>query len=351
MNKYYKNYYFFSIILVICLLNISISSFAETKKLKSKITRIFQKLEKKSDKEITDNASKTLDAKSNKITNASSSKVFNMENFNLLPQNQVKIEILNNQKILKNFDNDNNNYYCCQGFTTDGEYFYVALLSKGKESEKHTKILKIKIDDFSIVKEQDLGPIGHSNSLTYNSKTKKIYTAPLWKNYKCIYEFDRDLNNLKEIYLYNKDGSIIKDKQYWSVTYLPSEDQYIVKINFFTLYCFNSNFRLEKIIKVKQGTHLKQGNTSQALSSDGINLYSVTNEFKPKPNPKTINYILIYDMFGNYIDKYTFPTEFGKCVELQQISFNNGDCYALSVFNGSYKIYRLTLKQNDEKEK
>ena len=347
---------YYVINLILCLILISQPTFAKSK-LKTKLSNFFQKIEKKLNTKTDDTASKTTSiraqiASAPVIIIASSTQNLKLEDFGLLPQEQVKIKVLFKQKILKNFDSREHIFNGCQGFTTDGEYFYVALLSKKKvnQNDQRTKILKISMNDYKIVAQKDFGPIGHSNSLTYNDKTKKIYAAPLYKEWKYIYEFDTNLNNLKEIQLYNSEGIVINDKWFKSFTYLPREDQYIAKFDERTLAYFNSNFHLVKTIKVKEPLN-NNGTSTQALSTDGKNLFSVTNKFNLKTWMVETNLILIYDINGNYINRYSFPTELGDRVELQQIAFVNGNCYAMSVsvFEWDFKIYQIELNKNIEK--
>ena len=333
------------ITLILCLIIFPSLCFAQSSKLKTKLSNFYKKIEKKLDNESSDNASETVKTSAQidsvPVIVASTTKNLKLEDFGFLPLEKVEIKQLFTQK-LSSFDDENISYNGCQGFTTDGNFFYIALLSKGKEIEKHTKILKIRIEDYQIVKQKDLGSIGHSNSLTFNPKTQKIYSAPLWDNFKCIYEFDTNLENLKEIYLYNTDGSRVSDRQYCSVTYLPITNQYLVKFDRFTLGYFDYDFKLNKIIKVKQNLKIKNGNTSQAISSDGTNLYAVTNDLKNRP--EIINYILIYDNSGNYIDKYVFHKELGVRVELQQILFKDEKTYGVAVFKGNFSIFLIGLK-------
>ncbi len=330
--------------IIICII-ITQPSFAKSK-LKTKLSNFFQKIEKKLDKESSNSASQTVNIKPQKVSVpvivASTTKKLNLEDFGLLPQNQIKIKKIFSQRMQKCFDTENEKYYNCQGFTTDGEYFYVVLLNKDKELYKHTKILKIRISDLKIVKQQDLGQIGHSNSLTYNPRTKKIYVAPLWKEWKCFYEFDTKLENLREVKMYNIDGSIIKDQQIRSVTYLPSSNQYIVKFREILLGYFDSEFKLVKIIKLKKSMGMS---TTQALSTDGQNLFSVTNDFQENPPRINSSQILVYDKDGNYIDKYEFDRQLGVDAELEQVEFSHGKCYGLVRCSGNFIIYEFSLRK------
>ncbi len=326
-------------------------SFAKSN-LKTRISNFFQKMDKKTDDNSSKTNSKTANIKPQTTSVptivASTTKKLTLEDFDLLPQEQVKIKKIFTQKFLDKFDTENVRYWSCQGFTTDDEYFYVALLSFAMKKEidkERTKILKIRINDCKIVEEKDLGTIGHSNSLTYNPKTKKIYASPYRKEWSCIYEFDTDLNNLKKINLYNNDDSIIKNKEFISFSYFPTNNQYILVYGNFLLGLFDSNFKLINNLKISMSLFKT---TNQAISTDGINIFSVTNEFF-KDKVKS-NLILVYDKYGNYIDKYEFEQELGVDAELEQISFANGKCYGLTCYYGTFHIYEITLKKVSEEE-
>ncbi len=339
----------FLLVIALYLIIIPSSSFAKSSKLKTKLSNFFQKIEKKMDNNSNENEKNTANtksqiAKNQETTSAAATNNLKLEDFGFLPFEEVKNELLLTQKIAKNFDSNGIRFIGCQGFTSDGEYFYVALLSNGKENQKHTKVLKIRIEDLKIVKEQDLGIIGHTNSLTYNSKTNKIYTAPLWKEWRGIFEFDTDLNNLKKIELLDKDNSVIKDKMFKSVTYSSSLDQYIVKFDEYTLAYFDSNF---KIIGTKRTKVRMAVTTTQALATDEVNLFSVTNDIAQKPFELKNNQILIYDFNGNYIDRYIFEDIMGRGEELEQIAFAKGKYYGMTFSKGNFKIYRLNLKTDN----
>ena len=340
------------IIILNIIINIIISQPAFAKSnLNNKLSNFFQKIEKKLDEKSAKSDNKSANIKpqietATEIIVATLTEKLKLEDFGLLSQKELKIEKLMEQKIKGNFDSDGHKFDGCQGFTTDGEYFYVVLLSKKlvNYDDQATKILKISMNDYKIVAQKDFGLIGHSNSLTYNSKTKKIYIAPLWKNWKTIYECDTDLNNLKKINLYNIDGSIIKDKEFRSVTYLPELDQYIVVFEDYLLGYFDSEFKLIKYLKLNKST---RRTTIQALSTDGNNLYVVTNVFGGKPFLVKENHIIIYDMDGNYIDTYIFTDEFGYHTELEQITFTNGKCYGINM-NSHMRISQIWLKDNNK---
>lgn len=350
--QYRKINYVF--IIIICLIIFPSSSYAKSK-LKTKLSNFFQKIEKKLEKESSENASNTENIKpqiaSAPTIVASTTKKLTLELFKLLPENQVKISKLSTMYFGDKYDEkDKFSLWGCQGMTSDGTYLYVALWGTGKKgkSEEYSKILKINLQDLKVVQQKEMGLIGHCNSLTYNTKTKKIYAAPLYKNFNCIYEFDTDLQNLKQVNLFNIDGSIIKDKEFRSITYLRSLDNYAVKYNDeLSLNYFDSDFKLIKIVKTNQAFCLKKGNTSQALSTNEINFFSITNDFLSKN--EVINYILIYDMNLNYVDKYILKNNFEKNIELQQIVFVNEKCFGVSAVIGDRKfnIYKIELMKKD----
>lgn len=349
------------IILFICFMNLfSQPSFAGSSKLKAKLSSFFQKIEKKIDEKSNENETKTKtkttnikpDIASVTVIVASTTKKLTLEDFGLLPQEEVKVNKLSTVYFGDKYDvKDKYSLWGCQGMTSDGTYLYIALWGTGKKgkAEEYSKILKIELQNLKVIKQQEMGLIGHCNSLTYNSKTKKIYAAPLYKNFNCIFEFDTDLQNLKEVNLFDQNGTIIKNKEFRSITYLPSSDNYVVKYNDeLSLNYFDSNFKLIKIVKTKQPFCLKKGNTSQALSTDEIIFYSLTNTIISKD--KIINYILIYDMDVNYIEKYTLVDNFENNIELQQITYVGNKYVGVGPVFGSRKfnIYQIEFKKEKD---
>ena len=266
----------------------------------------------------------------------------------LVSPDKVKTQKILSKKIGSTWDTKNYDYTNVQGFCTDGTYWYVALMTASNDdeySDQDTKLLKIRISDKEIVKAKSVGKIGHSNSLTYNPKTKKILTATCTGT-KCYFcEFNAsDLNGFRKVYLKNEKGETYKDKCFASFCYDPVKDQYIVKFNNHTLAFFNSDFQLINTVEVAN-LKINDDMTGQAISCDGQNIFSVCNNL----NFPVVNYILCYDMKGNYIQKYTFKNQFGilwNNAEMEQIACYNGKYWSLCN-NGTnkFRIHEIKLRE------
>ena len=301
----------------------------------------------KSDK--TDKSNKTKKKKDNKNKKELELKVDKKLN-PLLKAKDVKVSKKLTRNIGKTWDEKGIDYRNVQGFCTDGEYWYIALMTSTKYNGKkdytkqHTKLLKIRIKDKKVVAEKHVGKIGHSNSLTYNNKTKKILSASCSKAIGCIYEFNAsDLGGKKTIYLKDKKGKKMGKKCIASFSYDQTNDQYIVKLSNTCLGYFDSDFKLKKKVTVK---HLKINNkmTGQAITCDGKNIFSVCNNLSVNPR---INYILIYNIDGKYIRSLTFKKELGTSgerPEMEQLTCYKDNYWSLTNVHGKFRIHKIKLR-------
>ena len=216
----------------------------------------------------------------------------------------------------------------------DGQYY----------TKQETKLLKIDIKTKKVVKTNKIGKVGHSNSLTYNPITKKIYSATCTKKMSYIYSFNAsDLKGKKKIHLKNQKGKAYTNNNFASFTFNPLQNEYIVKLSNKSLGYFDSNFTLKKKVSVK---HLKKNDkmTGQAISCDGYNIFSVYNNLSCNPR---INYIRIYDMNGKYIKDLTFKSSIGSASErpeMEQLTCFNGKYWSLSNVNGKFRIHKIKLR-------
>lgn len=288
-------------------------------------------------------------AESNNIATSTTNNLLNNISLNnsfypFLPQSSMVIKHLKTFKINKNNDNPKV-FFSTQGFTSDGTYLYLAALYRYQGKDQNTRIIKVRLKDYEIVADKDMGRIGHSNSLTYNPRTKKIYVAPMYKQWGCIFEFDTDLNNLNKIILRDKNNEPIKNTWFFSVTYINSLNNYLVKTDEKKIVFFDENFKFVKDITLKESLRYPEANTTQAISTDEKYLYSVSCNTKDK---KERNYIRLFDLNGNYINTFIFPKDtYGKQLqELQQIIFlDDGKCLGYSPYKGLFVIYELKLKK------
>ena len=268
----------------------------------------------------------------------------------LLKNKDVKVSKKLTLKIGDTWDEKGLDFKNVQGFCTDGEYWYIALMTSTKYNgvknytKQTTKLLKIRIKDKKVVDKKSVGKIGHSNSLTYNSKTKKILSASCSKAMGCIYEFNAsDLGGKKKIYLKDKKGKKMTKKCIASFSYDETNNQYIVKLSNTCLGYFDSDFKLKKKVTVK---HLKINDniTGQAITCDGTNIFSVCNNLSVNPR---INYIRIYDINGKYIKTLTFKKELGSAnekPEMEQITSYKSNYWSLTNVHGKFRIHKIKLR-------
>ncbi len=316
------------------------SSATNVQKTKSKKTTFVDKI-KNTVKKVTEKIKK--DKSSKKNNNSKSSSKLNP----LLKGSSVKVSRKLTRTVGSTWDTKGLNYTHVQGFCTDGTYWYVALMTSGGDqyyTNQQTKLLKIRIKDKKVVATKAVGKIGHSNSLTYNPKTNKIYTATCTKTKSYVCQFNAsDLGGKKIIYLKNNKGKQYKDRCFASFSYDPVSDQYIVKMSNKSLGYFDSNFKLKKTVNVK---HLKINDnmTGQAITCDGENIFSVCNNLSCSPR---INYILCYDINGKYLHKLTFKKELGSTSEkpeMEQLTCYNGQYWSLTNVNGKFRIHKIKLR-------
>ena len=266
----------------------------------------------------------------------------------LLKSKKIKVSKKKTKTITKKFDENGLVYTHVQGFCTDGTYWYVALMtSDGGDktyASQETKLLKINIKTKKIVLKKAVGKIGHTNSLTYNPNTGKIYTAPCTKNMSYIYSFNAsDFEGKTQIEFKDKKGKAYTNKSYPSFAYDPTNNVYIVKSGNKSLSYFDSDFKLIKKVTVK---HLKKKDsmTGQAISCDGCNIFSVFNNLSANPR---VNYIRIYDINGKYVKQIKFKKELGKPEErpeMEQLACYNGKYWSLTNVNGKFRIHKIKLR-------
>lgn len=265
-------------------------------------------------------------------------------NDKFLPQNDIKIKRIATIPVKIQYPNNLLKYrYTCQGMTTDSNFIYFAVVVLDSlDREVNTRLVKVDIKTLKKVAEKDFGEIGHCNSLTYNPKTDKIYAAPLFEKWKCVFEISTDFKEIQKIELKDNNDKII-EKKYWSFTYLINTDKYILKTSHNDLIFFDCNFKFIKNVKLKKSLLLPGCNLSQALSTDEEYLYGICGSYKDKNR----NYVIIYDMEGNFIRSIplTYDTDQKIISELEQIAFIGKKCYGVSKFSSNYGIYEINLRK------
>ena len=259
---------------------------------------------------------------------------------------------------IKEFNEDDNIIYKgIQGFTTDGEYFYVALLNSNDKDyiKQETKILKIDIKTKKVVQQKHIGRIGHSGSLTYNPLTKMIYCSPSSYSKPYVYSFDTDLNLKNTYYLKNENNEVIKSiKRINTLAYDKTSNLYFTKVDKSNrdLFFFDSDFKFKQKINCSDEV-LKANTLLQTINCDDKNAYVVS---FVKGSVPLINYIRVFDLkTGKLINEKILSDELApnnEIIEMEQLTFLNGECYGLAniIRKNQFCIFKLTYINNLKKE-
>lgn len=263
----------------------------------------------------------------------------------LLSPGKVTTSVYKKQSIGSNWDTSGENYTHVQGICCDGTYFYIALMTSAKNGDyrsQYTKILKMNMSTKKIVKAKRIGKIGHSNSLCYNTKNKKIYSATCTNKMTYWCEIDTDLSGYKKIYPKDKNGKKYTNKCFASFSYDPVKDQYVVKMSNKSFGFFDQNFKLIKTVSA-QNMKISDSMTGQAIYTDGKNIFSQCGNLKSRP---TVNYILCYDMNGKYIQKISLSKlgSVSEHAELEQLTGWKGKYYIISNCSG-FRIHSIKLRK------
>lgn len=250
-----------------------------------------------------------------------------------------------------------------QGSCTDGEYIYISTVSKkGNKSpyiNQTTKILVIDLKTKKIVKRVELGKIGHSNALTYNSNDKTIIisTCSPLKNYVYKVSTSEILHsknlNLIKVYLKDEENKIISNKKnISSISYNLGKNEYCIVWSNNRIVIFDENFKQKRILELNSELNSNKNITGQSIYCDSSYIYYVCNNINSGLK-NAINYVKIYDYNGQLIRKSAIRN---TGAEFESIFAHKGTYYIVgnsietdSGKNKYYiKIYKLNLR-NDSK--
>lgn len=246
-------------------------------------------------------------------------------------------------------------YSGIQGFAADDEYFYVAFNTE-KVDDNYVKsnamIVKIDISTGKVVKRSAKLTVGHANALTYNPETKKLYISPCSKAYPYVFEMDTNLENLKKVYLKDKNGKIYTQYGYSSMIYSPGRNIYLnTGNNRFNIY--DSNFKYLKYLSLD--STLKKY-TPQSAYADVAHIYFINSDMPS--NKHYTNYIDIFDYNGIHQKTITIPdsklvSNGSRYFELEQMTRSKGKYYFLANVKGNgneFAIYQINFKDDSKYE-
>lgn len=269
---------------------------------------------------------------------------------NFTKREKIAPSLVSIHKFKNKLDMQDLNLSGIQGFCTDGKFFYIASVTQKTDKyylEQKTKIIKIDMKTNKIVLQKHIGNIGHCNSLTYNPKTNCIYIPTSSRMMPYIHKFDTDFTQKEKIYLKNKNGKNLTEKNFTTLAYDTINDIYITKFNNKTIGIFNSDLILQDTITCQEHLTINDSMSMQALSCDGSNILSVCSDLRSN---SFLNFVLIFDMDGRYLEtielkQNQFPDSIKP--EVEQIASFNNDYYILAnIGKGRFGIYKINLREN-----
>lgn len=255
-----------------------------------------------------------------------------------LQNNEISIELLNKYTYEKGESG-------IQGSCTDGEYIYIATITKDSKpyTKQETKILIINLKTRQIVKRVKLGRIGHSNAMTYNPKNKTIIisTCSPIKNY--VYQISTkellNSNNIKlsKIYLKDRENKrLSKKNNISSISYNLGRNEYCVIWSNNRIVVFDENFKMKRIIQLNKELNA-ENITGQSIYCDSSYIYYVCNNIKNGIH-NTVNYVKVYDYNG-------------KIIRNAIIRNTGAEFESLFSYKGVYYVVSNSVEQQDGKNR
>ena len=213
--------------------------------------------------------------------------------------------------LLKRIDGEDGNSWSVQGGTNDGKYYYFVMNEHPEEGDARSRIYKIDLTSWEIVKISGDLELGHGNNVTYMPKEHQLVVS--W----CEDPADRavivDAGSLEII------SQITYPQTHPCMTYSPDLDRYAFISNGSNsdLSIYDGNMNLLKNVAVKFTF------ASQCLTCDEKLIYFLSS---PISSGAEEGYISVYNWDGEYQFTVTIPTPY----ETENISVY-GDKFILAV--------------------
>ena len=174
-----------------------------------------------------------------------------------------------------------------QGGCTDGKFYYQAFIDrKSNEADNTARIVKIDLSTGKKVMVSEPFSAGHTNDITYNPKTNKLYVANNVPYNSRLTVLDAETLAFVEF--------VDIPCPIYSITYSPERDIYFIGCSNSNNLCgLNADFGL-----LDQNMHLSDRSTwthtTQGIGSDDTFVYCVLWQ-------KNNNIIAVFDWYGNYV--------------------------------------------------
>lgn len=240
----------------------------------------------------------------------------------------------------------NNTIRVTQGFAADDNYFYIAFVSNDDIYTQKTIVQKYDIVTKKLIKQVELGKIGHSNSLTYNSKTNRIIISSGSDRAPFFIQLTTDLKFEKNLYIKDWRG-VNKQSSVGSLVYDKLRNRYITtnQGNFGVL---DGNMKWLSTINVNINNKgsVDKSYIPQAIYTDSSYIYDLHTNMTSVPY---VNYLNVFSLTGNLMKRYTIKQNklIDKNVELEQMTQSNGTYYINANSGGisEFSIYKVNFKK------
>ena len=230
-------------------------------------------------------------------------------------------------------DDDNLLRFCIQGMCSDGTYLYYKITKLDEEGRDELVKYNLKTGESISV---DGEKYGHGNDLTYNKNTGMLYMVDATSSKIYIIRADT-LESVETVEL----SSLVDGGNVASIAYNEKANQYVLVGGIYYteenntvgwtypyIYLVDENFQLIKKFHLENDYNAYQG-----IDCDGDYIYLAKVDLTTNVRGE---YVFIYDMGGNYIDK--IECNYFKEIEgIQRV----GDVFYLAYANKYYGGYIL----------
>lgn len=239
-----------------------------------------------------------------------------------------------------------------QGGCTDGTYAYYRMYDRGREN---AKVIKMRLSDNTFVKASKVLPIDHGNSITYNSKTKKLvvtYTTDHLKRMAIINPNTLVLEKSFDVkFADNLNGKFFNTDEkmgFSSIAYNPSRDVYVAVTKGTRGFAIlDNNFNIREYIPFSARD---EGYLWQNI--DCTDEYITVVKSPIAGSGKTYNLLAIYDWDGRFVTNFNLAAG----LELENV-FHIGTKYYMSLYKAYYNekgiycrdsyVYNFNLDEED----
>ncbi|MBR5232409.1 MAG: hypothetical protein IKW00_09235 [Clostridia bacterium] len=211
-------------------------------------------------------------------------------------------------------------YRLAQGSATDGRYAYVATLRRNVNGG----LMKVDLQDGSIVSMAHGLEFGHANDLVYNTKTNKLYAVHLDQPHpNKLVSIDPDTLEI--------NGEVVLRFPFYAVAYNETRDQYAFgRGGGYNIVLTDGEFNYLKLLP-----GVNTGLTRQGMDCDDKHIYFLHWDSK---NHKS--QMMVYDWEGHHIN----TVKINHYIEVESM-FHIGDDYYITFLSDYPRIYKASVAE------